>query len=414
MSTIKKTEYALLQFLSLSLQPSGTTASLPVLTGAEWAQVLSLADRHEILPLLEDVMKAAKLPPAQQGVIQVKSAKTIQKSIQLQVLNAKLTVLLQKAGITAVTLKGCAMARLYPIPELRKTSDIDLFVSSKPHWESAVQILCANGFRVSGAWHANHHAVLVSDRNEVVELHAAWTESFKEKHLNQYLERLLKESDQHCRLVDCQGFEVYAYDIPWQAFYLLLHMLLHFVGSGFGLRNLCDWVVLWENCDDDQAREAFWNQACESGTSEFAKAVTALCITYLGLPQEKSPIPVEAAPDQEVIDSLVRDILDAGEFGYGEAERMVGIDGNTFRAYWKEFHHQMHLNFPQAGRTPVCWPPLWCATLVRFLWNNKRLNRPSVRKIIQKAGQRGQLVRRLTSSGKKKRQPDHFSNCPNK
>lgn len=397
MAIISQTEYALMQCLSRSLRPLQSNCPLPNLPAEVREQVLTLADRHEVLPLLAPVLDGDVLPEAQRQKMQKKVAKTVQKGIQLQALNANLTALLQEAGITAVTLKGCTVSRFYPVPEFRKTSDIDFFVSNAADRERAVQILCANGFQVSGAWHANHHVVLVSERNEVVELHATWTEAFKDKHLNQYLEKLQKESDRHCRLVDCQGFAVYAYDTPWQAFYLLLHMLLHFVGSGFGLRNLCDWVVLWENCDDARPREEFWRLALESGTAEFAKAVTAICVTYLGLPREKSPIPVEHAVEQELMDALLRDILDAGEFGYGEAERMVGMDGNSLGAYLGEFHYQMHLNFPRAGKIPVLWPALWCATLVRFLRNNKRLNRPPVSEIMRKAGQRGQLVSRLTS-----------------
>ena len=177
----------------------------------------------------------------------------------------------------------------------------------------------------------------------------------------------------------------------------MIHMLQHFVGSGFGLRNLCDWVVLWENCDDSKAREDFWKIVCESGTAEFAKAVTAICVSYLGLSQEKSPVPSENTVEQEVMDAFLRDILDAGEFGYSEAERMVGMDGDSWTAYVREFHHQMHINFPKAGKIIFFWPVLWIATLVRFLRNNKRLNRAPVSAIMKKAGKRGQLVNRLTT-----------------
>ena len=247
---------------------------------------------------------------------------------------------------------------------------------------------------MSEKWHSNHHVILTSEKKEVVEVHAAWTECFQEKHLNQYVENLQKESNQHCGLVDCQGVQVYAYDTAWQGFYLLMHMLLHFVGSGFGLRNLCDWVVLWEHCNDTKEPEAFWKLVCESGTLEFAKAVTSICVRYLGLPAEKSPVSVETA-EADTVDALLRDVLDAGEFGYSEAERMVGMDGSSLAAYVREFHHQMHINFPKAGRIIFLWPFLWCATLVRFLKNNRRLNRPPVSAILKKAGRRGELVCRL-------------------
>ena len=395
-STLNKTEYTLLKLLSRSLHPSKGTPRLPSLTGNEWQQLLALADRHEVLSLLEHVLEVDRIPEEQRLAVQFKTARTVHKGIQLQVLNARLTVLLEKEGIVAVTLKGCAVARFYPTPELRKTSDLDLFVANEDEAGRVIQILCENGFRPSSEWHANHHFVLVSDKKEVVELHTTWTEAFKEKHLNQYLEKLQEESIQHCHLVEFQGFKMYAYETAWQAYYLMIHMLQHFVGSGFGLRNLCDWVVLWENCDDSKAREDFWKIVCESGTAEFAKAITSICVRCLGLAQEKSPIPVGNAVEREVADELLRDILDAGEFGYSEAERMVGMQGNSLIAYVREFHHQMHINFPKAGKIIVFWPVLWFATLVRFLNNNRKLKRPSVSAIIKKAGKRGELVSRLT------------------
>lgn len=396
-STINKTEYALLMCLSLSLRQSDKAESLPSLTVEEWEQVATLADRHEVLALLEDVWESDKLPKERQMAIQFKMARTVHKGIQLQMLNAKLTALLEKEGILAVTLKGCAVARFYPVPEFRKTTDLDLFVASVKEAERAVQILCENGFRLSEEWHANHHYVLISEKKEEVEIHTAWADEFKEKRLNRYLEKLSKESSRHCEKVDCQDTKVYAYETAWQGFYLMIHMLLHFVGSGFGLRNLCDWVVLWENCEDKKARNDFWKMVCESGTVEFAKAMTSICIKYLGLSKEKSPIPAEHPTEQDVTEALLRDILDAGEFGYSEVERMVGMDGNSWTAYVREFHHQMHINFPKTGKIPVFWPALWIATLLRFLRNNKKLNRAPVSAIMKKAGERGKLVRRLTS-----------------
>ena len=394
---INKTEYTLLQFLSLSLPQPDRTDFNPPLTANEWQQLLALADRHEVLSLLRNVLEPDKFPEEQWLILQAKTARTVHKAIQLQVLNARLTAFLEKEGITAVTLKGCTVARFYPIPEFRKTTDIDLFVADKADAKRAVQILGANGFHPSGEWHANHHIILNSVKKEVVELHTTWADDFKEKHLNQFLKELQKESGQYCHLIDFQGLKVYAYETAWQGFYLMIHMLQHFVGSGFGLRNLCDWVVLWENCDDSKAREDFWKIVCESGTAEFAKAVTAICVSYLGLSQEKSPVPSENTVEQEVMDAFLRDILDAGEFGYSEAERMVGMDGDSWTAYVREFHHQMHINFPKAGKIIFFWPVLWIATLVRFLRNNKRLNRAPVSAIMKKAGKRGQLVNRLTT-----------------
>lgn len=82
--------------------------------------------------------------------VQFKTAKTVHTAIQLQVLNQKLTMMLDQKGIRAITLKGCAVAKLYPVPEFRKTKDIDLFVSHEEEDERVVQVLSANGFKLSG------------------------------------------------------------------------------------------------------------------------------------------------------------------------------------------------------------------------------------------------------------------------
>ena len=398
---ISETERTLLKYLGQSLKPSEDACEVLDLSDEAFERIYSIADRHEVLVLLGNRLNPNSLPPQLQNDFQSKTARTVHKGIVMQALTARLTALLSKEGITAVTLKGCAVARMYPVPEFRKTTDVDLFFDSKDDANKAGQILCENGFRFSKEWHANHHFVLISGKNETVELHTAWADAFKDKHLNTYLKGLQIESMAHCVPITVSGARLYVYDTAYQAFYLAIHMLSHFVGEGFGLRNLCDWVVLWENCGDENARKAFCQMACDSGIVKFAKAVTAVCTEYLGLSREKSPFAYDDLPGKDLTDALLRDILDAGEFGSSEPERMVGMDGNSLAAYVKEFHHQMHINFPKAGRVILFWPVLWLATLIRFLNNNKKLNRAPVSAIMKKAGKRGKLVRKLTANPKK-------------
>ena len=72
MSTMEIAESALLHCLSLSLRPTGSAPSLPSLTEREWAQVLALADRHQVLPLLETVLGDVELPPALRSAMEWK------------------------------------------------------------------------------------------------------------------------------------------------------------------------------------------------------------------------------------------------------------------------------------------------------------------------------------------------------
>lgn len=362
----------------------------------EVEDLLSLSQKHEVTALLDDVWNQCELSNEQLVLKERIVARTVQRSIQLQILNSKLTRLINDAGVTAVTLKGYSVSRYFPVPEYRKSGDVDLFVYDKENIDKAVKVLEDYGFHTTDSWHANHHLVYISDRNETVELHVTWVEDFKEKHLNEYITEIHKESMNHCYLLNENDLQLYVYELPYHAFYLLLHMYQHFTASGFGLRNLCDWVVLWEHCDREEERETFRKLINESGMHAFAKAVTGICIDYLGLKKEYSPIDM-GERDKTLEQQLLRDILDAGEFGYSESERMVGMDGNSLWSYAKEFHHQMHINFPNTGNIFIFWPYMWVFTLCRFLNNNRKLKRSSVSSIMKKAGQRGKLVSRLTA-----------------
>ena len=137
-STINKTEYNFLRYLNQSLHQPNRTFSTLSLSANEWEQLLAMADRHEVLALFSHMLGPDKIPNEQQLAVQSKTARTVHKAIQLQVLNARLTALLEKEGIQAVTLKGCVVARFYPVPEFRKTTDIDLFVASHKEAKRAV------------------------------------------------------------------------------------------------------------------------------------------------------------------------------------------------------------------------------------------------------------------------------------
>ena len=131
---INKTEYTFLRYLNQSLHQPNRNFSTLSLSANEWQQLLTMADRHEVLALLSHILEPDKIPNEQQLAVQSKTARTVHKAIQLQVLNARLTALLEKEGIQAVTLKGCTVARFYPVPEFRKTTGIDLFVSGILVW----------------------------------------------------------------------------------------------------------------------------------------------------------------------------------------------------------------------------------------------------------------------------------------
>ena len=125
--TISETERILLEYLGESLKSSDNACEIPELSNEEWERIYSIADRHEVSVLMGDIFNSVNLSDKTQNDFQLKTARTVHKGIRLQAINTRLTSLLEKEGIRAVTLKGYAVARLYPVPEFRKTTDIDSF-----------------------------------------------------------------------------------------------------------------------------------------------------------------------------------------------------------------------------------------------------------------------------------------------
>ena len=89
-STINKTEYTFLRYLNQSLHQPNRTFSTLSLSANEWEQLLAMADRHEVLALFSHMLEQDKISDEQQLAVQSKTARTVHKAIQLQVLNARL------------------------------------------------------------------------------------------------------------------------------------------------------------------------------------------------------------------------------------------------------------------------------------------------------------------------------------
>lgn len=92
---------------------------------------------------------------------------------------------------------------------------------------------------------------------------------------------------------------------------------------------------------------------------------------------------------------FIQEVLEAEEFGKSSGERMVMLRKPGLSGYVLEFHHQMHLNFPKAGRWFLFWPVLWTVTLVRFLRNNRKIRGVSGRTILRKASERSRVMEQM-------------------
>lgn len=355
--------------------------------------VIAEAQKHAVLSLLYDELESEILTDIQRKQVDKYCRQIVLQNYRLLFLTKYLVGVLQENRVSALVLKGVSTASWYPIPELRKSGDVDLLISKSEQVNKVTNILEEAGFTKKSEQHANYHMEFLSPDGIAIEIHTDFTEQFANKQLNISMQNQVEKGLELKVMGETMGMELPMLNKAFHAYELLLHMLHHFTTSGFGLKLLCDWVVCWNQEWLEAEKQEFHQLTIESKTEKFAEAVTETCSVYLGLTHEKFAWNYE---NQKIpYEALMREILDAEEFGESNKNRMVMMEGTGCLAYVREFHHQMHINFPKAGRVILLWPLLWCITLVRFLRNNKKVRNTSAKEILKEAKRRSALMEQL-------------------
>ncbi len=360
----------------------------------DWTLLVDVAGKHSVLPLLYDVvMEEEQVERSIKSDMKASAHRAIQQSYRLLFLSKFLMESMNEAGIGVVLLKGVATASYYPVPELRKSGDIDLLLLEPQKAVEAGQLLERLGFTKQDSQHALHHVVYVTKEGIDIEVHTMLAEPFDNKQMNQYLMEIQYNCRENMVQKDCMGLELPILQTAYHGYELLLHMLQHFLRSGFGLKLLCDWVVFWNHKTEDTERSKYLRLIEESGIKGFSDMVTLCCCHYLGLKMEY----VEWMRLSEFYDTeaFLAEILEAEEFGKSSQDRMVVLRGTKLADYIREFHHQMQLNFPKKSKIWVLWPALWIITLHRFLYNNRNIRGISSRAILKKAKQRSKMMEQM-------------------
>lgn len=388
--------------LLLDLLREGLTEREPTESGAvagmdekkkqalDWERLEAAARRHSVLSLLcYPCLGTAGMPDRFREAVQQEARRIVLQSYRLLFTGRAMVRQLEQSGIPVAVLKGIAAARSYPEPELRKAGDIDLLVEPG-RLEAACKALEMSGCRVAERQPALHHVVLLTEEGMEVEIHSMLAEPFDNEQVNEYLRGRLPECFEHVVRREVMGVELPMLDYSYHAFEMLLHMLQHFLRSGFGLRFLCDWVALWREDVPETGRRKYLELIRGSRIKGFSDMVTKACCQYLGL--ENEHVDWMEIPPQLKAEGFMKEVLEAEEFGKSSGERMVMLRKPGLAGYAWEFHHQMHLNFPKAGRWIPLWPVLWTVTLLRFLRNNRKIRKISGRRILRKAAERSRVM----------------------
>jgi hypothetical protein len=412
---MSRTELMLRELLRCSLNGQNVKSEYDVkdfLTDKEWKELSDLGRSHKISGMLyEPAVKMQFVPGEIIKGFQSEALQTAGTCFRLLFLSRDILNALEEAGIPAVLLKGMGTAGYYASPLVRKSGDVDILIPDASLINDAVNILRSCGLDVKEKQLALHHVVMSYEDTIDVELHTMLAEPFDDDRINRILlkqqEDLFVRSDRKSLLI-LDGEHVKSYEVlgvklrvlgdAWHAYELLLHMLQHYLRSGFGIRLLCDWVVFWNREIPKDTVRKYLSLVRESGLKGYSDMITLVCYRHLGL--NKNMTRMLAAGEKRYTrhetDAYWKDFIGAGEFGKVSKDRMVALRGNGIADYIREFHHQMKLNYPDAGSIIPLWPVLWGMTFIRFMINNRKIRNISLSSVMRSAGKRGKMVKKLS------------------
>lgn len=281
----------------------------------------------------------------------------------------ELVNLLSSAGFDFAIMKGMANAVLYPVPELRKSGDID-FLVREDEYESVYQLLLDNGYsKTEELDKAEYHVVLTKD-DVVFELHkrpgGAKMDGSPES-------RALIDFFSH-GLDNVENVEVDKYSFPvLPTLQNGMTLLIHFAGhmrEGVGIRHLLDWMVYADHYLSDQYwEEHFCAEAEKVHLKDLTKVMTKVCQRCFGLNNELTWC---RDADSSSCRQLLEYLISEGDFGKKGAFENRGVklmsESKGIKGLLDRLNYSSKYSMPAARNNLLLRPFAWGYQLIRYLY----------------------------------------------
>ncbi len=237
----------------------------------------------------------------------------------------------EKEGIYNQFLKGSVLKRIYPSPEKREMSDIDVMVYDKS-LDRAKKVVEEMGFTLYKS--IKHHDIYMKPPMLVIELHHTLYDKDVDKVQYEYFKNekslTVKEGRNYALQFSTEDFYVY----------LIAHMAKHFFETGCGIRNIVDVYYYRKMYATTWNKELIASELEKCGLSSFEKQICNLAQVWLG-----------GQPTDSFSCMLFDYMIDCGIYGKGEnglwgQYAMLNYNNvNNFQSHAKRWYYLPPLTY---------------------------------------------------------------------
>lgn len=288
----------------------------------DWEAVLRLAKKHVVTGIIIESVQflPERLRPT--GDISAKmkgfALGLFRTNIILDSAVARLSSFLRQHGIEGVVLKGQGVARYYRMPQMRQSGDIDFYVGRRQYDRAAE--LCRENLSddrtgIEECHEDEQH--LGFDMGGIrIELHRLASKMFSpvlnRRFQNWAVEQLEHSSERRTVMLGRADVTLPSYD--FDAIYIFYHAWRHYIEGGIGLRQLCDWAMIFHSHASDIDTGRLKKVIRSFGLTKAWLLFACIAVSHLGVSPEKMPLydPRMLGKSEKVL----KDILKGGNFGY--------------------------------------------------------------------------------------------------
>lgn len=379
-----------------------TDSNDPVsVTPEQFPALANLAQEHCTVPFVLPCLRSASVYPSMKHKVK----EMMLNYYQIEHFTRTTVSLLRENHIDCYLLKGLSLADCYPVPEYRKLGDLDLYLAEPEMLSQAQTVLESNGYILQDEL-SDHHVTYYytfpkTGRRFILELHYRVVGQYQYSRTNEIVDSVYSPAQLKKSAQMIHGYSYTVLPPTEYVFYMIHHMLKHYLYSGFGIRLLCDFTFYLKHHESEIDFDQIHTWCRESRISHLYEIILESCRIYLGLPASIDPqIHYDTSDCQDFITQILKD----GDMGTDVSQTLVGSSSyqkvNLF-TYFREGHVQMKVRFPKASRFPVLWPVLWVITFACFIRNTYKVRNTTFLQTLRnfkKSNQKTKLVKIFENS----------------
>ena len=227
-------------------------------------------------------------------VVKQRVYRTLQRRERQNNFLLDLVSLLHAHGIEPVLLKGYALSLLYPNPDMRDYSDVDLYIGEHDYNRMIPVIREAypDAYWFSEE-HAGLHFVMVKDAqfDLIAEMHRVTMEFSRMPRANRAFQQFTQEEMNHPKQQTLDGVVISIPSLSYNALYVFLHAWHHFAANGVGLRQMGDWALALHAARSEQHLADVLSPLLKHmHMLEVWQTFGWVLVNRLGLPQDEFPL----------------------------------------------------------------------------------------------------------------------------